>query len=57
MSLCLVVPIMPRRPLANVQFELHDINNRSRWDDGAIDFVHARSVSMAVSLICYEQLP
>ena len=44
------VPIATRYPLANVQFEVHDINDQCRWNDNAADFVHARSISMAVSI-------
>ncbi|KAF5376694.1 hypothetical protein D9615_007865 [Tricholomella constricta] len=43
-----IVPIATRYPLPNVQFEVHDVNSRYRWRSASIDFVHARSVSMAV---------
>lgn len=39
-----------RRPFENVRFELHDINTPVRWLENTVDFVHARDVSMAVSL-------
>ena len=32
-----------------MHFEVHDVNSTYRWNDGAFDLVHARSVSMAVS--------
>jgi len=44
-----IVPIATRRPLENVQFEIHDVNTPVRWLDKTIDFVHARNVSMALS--------
>jgi len=31
-----------------VHFEVQDVNSTYRWNDGAFDLVHARSVSMAV---------
>ncbi|KAF8994878.1 hypothetical protein BDQ17DRAFT_1366250, partial [Cyathus striatus] len=43
-----IVPIATRYPLPNVRFEIHDVNNGLRWEHGSIDFVHARSVSMAI---------
>lgn len=45
------VPIATRYPPSNAQFEVHDVNAGYRWDDGSIDLVYARSVSMAVSLV------
>ncbi|KAF9239465.1 S-adenosyl-L-methionine-dependent methyltransferase [Melanogaster broomeanus] len=43
-----IVPIATRRPLANAQFEILDVTQPLRWPDGVMDFVHARSVSLAV---------
>ncbi|ESK92404.1 tam domain [Moniliophthora roreri MCA 2997] len=44
-----IVPISQRTDLPdNVQFELHDINEPTRFHDRSIDLVHARSVSMTV---------
>ncbi|GLB44451.1 putative methyltransferase domain containing protein [Lyophyllum shimeji] len=43
-----IVPIATRYPPHNVQFEVHDVNSPYRWRTSSIDFVHARSVSMAV---------
>lgn len=34
---------MPR-----VQFEIHDITQRFRWNNGAMDFIHARNIDLAV---------
>ncbi|KAI1791430.1 S-adenosyl-L-methionine-dependent methyltransferase [Ganoderma leucocontextum] len=42
------VPIATRYPPHNVLFELHDIAEKFRYDSSSIDFVHARSISMAV---------
>ncbi|KAG6849012.1 hypothetical protein H0H93_011995 [Arthromyces matolae] len=44
-----IVPIATRYPPSNVQFEIQDVNTPYRWRTGSVDFVHARSVSMAVS--------
>jgi len=43
-----IVPIATRRPPDNVWFEMADINAPLRYDNGAFDVVHARSISMAV---------
>ncbi|KAF8636112.1 hypothetical protein AX17_003815 [Amanita inopinata Kibby_2008] len=43
-----IVPIATRYPLANVQFEIHDVSQQLRWSDGTFDFVHARDLSMAI---------
>ncbi|KAK0238947.1 S-adenosyl-L-methionine-dependent methyltransferase [Armillaria nabsnona] len=43
-----IVPIATRYPLPKVTFELHDVAKRTRYQDGSIDLVHARSVSMTV---------
>ncbi|KAF9458132.1 S-adenosyl-L-methionine-dependent methyltransferase [Collybia nuda] len=43
-----IVPIATRYPPFNAQFEVHDVNSRYRWEDGSIDLVYARSISMAV---------
>ncbi|KAK0446788.1 S-adenosyl-L-methionine-dependent methyltransferase [Armillaria borealis] len=43
-----IVPIATQYPLPNVDFELHDVGVRTRYQDGSIDLVHARSVSMTV---------
>jgi hypothetical protein len=42
------VPIATRRPLPHVQFEIHDITERFRWNSGAMDFIHARNIDLAV---------
>ncbi|OCH87701.1 S-adenosyl-L-methionine-dependent methyltransferase [Obba rivulosa] len=42
------VPIQTRHPLRNVMFEIHDIAERTRYQNGAIDLVHARFLTMAV---------
>jgi len=44
------VPIATRQPEPNVQFEIHDITQRFRWNDGAMDFIHARNIDLAVRL-------
>ncbi|KAF9257314.1 S-adenosyl-L-methionine-dependent methyltransferase [Marasmius fiardii PR-910] len=44
-----IVPIAPRIDLPNnVHFEIHDINTQTRFLNGSIDVVHARSVSLTV---------
>ncbi|KAE9391176.1 S-adenosyl-L-methionine-dependent methyltransferase [Gymnopus androsaceus JB14] len=44
-----IVPIMHNMDLPeNVQFEIHDIGERTRWPDASVDIVHARSIFMAV---------
>ncbi|PIL25697.1 hypothetical protein GSI_11447 [Ganoderma sinense ZZ0214-1] len=43
-----IVPIATRYPPPNVTFEMHDIAEKFRYDSGSIDFVHARSISMAI---------
>ncbi|KAK0467097.1 S-adenosyl-L-methionine-dependent methyltransferase [Desarmillaria tabescens] len=43
-----IVPIATRYPLPNVNFEIHDVGERTRYPDRSIDFVHARSVSMTI---------
>ncbi|RPD67938.1 S-adenosyl-L-methionine-dependent methyltransferase [Lentinus tigrinus ALCF2SS1-7] len=43
-----IVPIATRYPPRNVLFEMHDIKEQFRYDTGAIDMVHARSVTMAI---------
>ncbi|KAK7026026.1 hypothetical protein VNI00_015743 [Paramarasmius palmivorus] len=44
-----IVPISPQYDLpANVLFEVHDINEQTRFAAGSVDFFHARSVSMTV---------
>lgn len=45
------VPIATRNPRPNVQFEVDNVNNVFRQEDGSMDLVHARSVSMAVSSV------
>ncbi|KAI1781681.1 S-adenosyl-L-methionine-dependent methyltransferase [Ganoderma leucocontextum] len=42
------VPIATRYSPRNVLFEMHDIAEKFRYDSGSIDFVHARSISMAI---------
>lgn len=44
-----IVPIATRRPERHVQFEIHDITERFRWNNGAMDFVHARNIDLAVT--------
>lgn len=44
-----LVPIATQRPLPNVHFEMHNVNETFRWPDGTMDLVHARYVAMAVS--------
>ncbi|OBZ74636.1 Cytochrome b-c1 complex subunit 2, mitochondrial [Grifola frondosa] len=51
-----IVPIATRSPPRNVQFEIHNINERFRFPSDNIDFVHARSISMAVSASDYRTL-
>ncbi|SJL09903.1 uncharacterized protein ARMOST_13284 [Armillaria ostoyae] len=43
-----IVPIATRYPFPNVTFKLHDVAERTRYQDGSIDLVHARSVFMTV---------
>ncbi|KAG7090288.1 hypothetical protein E1B28_011886 [Marasmius oreades] len=44
-----IVPIAPRVGLPdNVHFEIHDINEPTRFLNGSIDVVHARSISLTV---------
>ncbi|TFK36112.1 S-adenosyl-L-methionine-dependent methyltransferase [Crucibulum laeve] len=43
-----IVPIATRYPPPNVRFEIHDVNTPLRWADNSVDFIHARSISMAV---------
>ncbi|GBE86850.1 hypothetical protein SCP_1000920 [Sparassis crispa] len=43
-----IVPIATRYPGPRVQFEMQDLGERFRYQDGTIDFVHGRSISMAV---------
>ncbi|KAF4586271.1 S-adenosyl-L-methionine-dependent methyltransferase [Pleurotus pulmonarius] len=43
-----IVPIGTMYPLDNVHFEVKDINERLVWSDGAVDVMHARSISMAI---------
>lgn len=50
------VPISTRTPPNNVHFEMHNVAERFRWREGTMDFVHARSVDMAVSDICTRSL-
>ncbi|KAJ7143309.1 hypothetical protein C8R43DRAFT_1015054 [Mycena crocata] len=45
-----IVPIATRYPLPNVQFTMHDVNEMPMsWATGTFDFIHARSITMAVS--------
>ncbi|KAG1724598.1 S-adenosyl-L-methionine-dependent methyltransferase [Suillus lakei] len=44
-----IVPIATRRPERHVQFEIHDITKRFRWNNGAMDFIHARNIDLAVT--------
>lgn len=43
-----IVPIATRHPPDNVHFEMANVNEPLRYSNGAFDFVHARSISMAV---------
>ncbi|KAF7369788.1 Secondary metabolism regulator laeA [Mycena venus] len=43
-----IVPIATRYPRPNVQFSMHDVNTPTVWAAGTFDFIHARSVTMAV---------
>ncbi|KAJ7270619.1 hypothetical protein B0H12DRAFT_773912 [Mycena haematopus] len=43
-----IVPIATRYPHPNVQFSLHDVNTPTIWGAGHFDFIHARSVTLAV---------
>ncbi|THH03699.1 hypothetical protein EW145_g6079 [Phellinidium pouzarii] len=43
-----IVPMATRYPADNVQFEIHDINERTRWADGRFELVHMRNVYLAV---------
>jgi hypothetical protein len=45
-----LVPIATRHPPDNVYFEIADVNEPWRYRNNTFDFVHARSISMAVSL-------
>ncbi|KAJ7630121.1 hypothetical protein DFH06DRAFT_1439812 [Mycena polygramma] len=45
----LQVPIATRYPHPNVQFSMHDVNTPTVWVEGTFDFIHARSVTMAVT--------
>ncbi|KDQ56028.1 hypothetical protein JAAARDRAFT_180238 [Jaapia argillacea MUCL 33604] len=45
---CDIVPIATRHPPRNVQFEIQDLTEGLRWDNNSIDFVHARSICLAV---------
>ncbi|KAJ7123755.1 hypothetical protein C8R44DRAFT_840581 [Mycena epipterygia] len=44
-----IVPIATRYPLRNVQFSMHDVNTPTSWAAGTFDFIHARSITMAVT--------
>ena len=52
-----LVPIATRSPPDNVQFEMADINEPLRYNNGTFDLVHARSISMAVSAISVSPNP
>ncbi|ESK92827.1 sam domain [Moniliophthora roreri MCA 2997] len=44
-----IAPISPQYDLPdNVVFEIHDINEQTRFQAGSVDLVHARSVSLGV---------
>ena len=45
------MPIATRYPPHNVNFEMHDIRERFRFNTGTIDMVHARSITMAVNIV------
>ncbi|KAJ7750881.1 S-adenosyl-L-methionine-dependent methyltransferase [Mycena metata] len=44
-----IVPIATRYPHPNVQFTMHDVNTPTVWSAATFDFIHARSVTMAVT--------
>ncbi|KAJ7832828.1 S-adenosyl-L-methionine-dependent methyltransferase [Mycena leptocephala] len=44
-----IVPIATRYPLPNVDFSMHDVNTPTVWSAGTFDFIHARSITMAVT--------
>ncbi|KAH7927187.1 S-adenosyl-L-methionine-dependent methyltransferase [Leucogyrophana mollusca] len=44
-----IVPIATRIPRPNVHFEMADVMQPLRYRDNTIDFVHARSVSLAIT--------
>ncbi|KAJ6588065.1 S-adenosyl-L-methionine-dependent methyltransferase [Mycena capillaripes] len=45
-----IVPIATTYPHPNVQFPMHDVNSTPTvWAAGTFDFIHARSVTMAVT--------
>ncbi|KAJ7658506.1 S-adenosyl-L-methionine-dependent methyltransferase [Mycena rosella] len=44
-----IVPIATQYPLPNVQFTMHDVNRPTTWAAGTFDFIHGRSVTMAVT--------
>ncbi|CDO76333.1 hypothetical protein BN946_scf184795.g4 [Trametes cinnabarina] len=43
-----IVPIATRYPPHNVRFEMHNIMEPFWYANGSVDFVHARSISMAI---------
>ncbi|KAF9024580.1 S-adenosyl-L-methionine-dependent methyltransferase [Hymenopellis radicata] len=43
-----IAPVAPEDHPDNVSFETHDINERTRFGDGTVDFVHARFCAMTV---------
>ncbi|KAG7100148.1 hypothetical protein E1B28_001927 [Marasmius oreades] len=50
LDIALAVPIAPREDLPpNVHFEIHDINQQTRFADRSVDVVHARAASMTVT--------
>ncbi|KAF5366715.1 hypothetical protein D9758_006471 [Tetrapyrgos nigripes] len=44
-----IVPLAPTYYAQNVYFELEDIRTPTRWQEGTVDVVHARSAFMAVN--------
>lgn len=53
----LLVPIATRYPPTNVMFEMHDIRDRSRYEDGSIDMVHARFINLVVNPSLLPKVP
>lgn len=47
------MPIATRTPPDNVFIEMADINEQWRYQAGMFDFVHARSISLAVRPLCH----
>ena len=52
----ILVPLMNRYPAANVQFEMGDVTSTLRWESQSFDLVHARFVTLGVSVISFSLL-